>query len=489
MLITMENYFGSFQIARILIWRVLAGIYLVAFISSLNQFPTLLGASGLLPAPEFISHVPFKSAPSLFYLHYSDTFFALICWSGIVLSMLALLGITEKAPWWLIMLAWLTLWTLYLSIVNVGQTFYGFGWESMILEAGFFTAFLGSPRLASSVIPILILRWMLFRTELGAGLIKMRGDACWRDLTCLQYHYETQPMPNPLSWFFHQFPAWFHKASVAFSHIVQLIIPFGLFAPQGIAAVSGLLIILHQLILIISGNYSWLNWLTVVLGLSAFSDSCFHLFSIKTWSATARSLPYKCIIGALALLTIALSIQPTLNLFSKRQLMNFSYNPLHLIGSYGAFGSVTKQRYEIVIEGTTDSVLTPATTWKEYEFKAKPVDPLRRPPQFAPYHLRLDWLMWFLPFSVSVTPQGMHVPGYERWYLRFIYKLLQAEPRTLKLIKKSPFQGEKPQFIRARYYLYRFTNPQERKATGAWWKRSLIGEYMPPVRTENLENI
>ncbi len=207
----METYFGSFQIARILIWRVLAGVYLVAFLSTLNQFPTLLGSHGLLPVPEFIRHVPFRNAPSLFYLHYSDSFLALICWAGILISGLTLLGLTEKGPWWLIMLAWLTLWVLYLSIVNVGQTFYGFGWESMILEAGFFTAFLGSPRLASSVVPILILRWMLFRTELGAGLIKMRGDACWRDLTCLQYHYETQPMPNPLSWFFHQLRLGFKK--------------------------------------------------------------------------------------------------------------------------------------------------------------------------------------------------------------------------------------------------------------------------------------
>lgn len=485
----METYFGSFQIARILIWRVLAGVYFVAFISALNQFPTLLGSSGFLPAPEFIRHVPFKNAPGLFYLHYSDTFLAAICWIGILISSLTLIGITEKGPWWLITIAWLTLWVLYLSIVNVGQTFYGFGWESMILEAGFFASFLGSPRLASSVVPILILRWMLFRTELGAGLIKLRGDTCWRDLTCLQYHYETQPMPNTLSWFFHQLPGWFQKWSVVFSHFVQLIVPFGLFAPQGIAAVSGLLIILHQLILIISGNYSWLNWLTVVLGLSAFSDSFFNLFSVKTWNATMRSLPYNCIIGALALLTIALSIQPTLNLFSKRQLMNFRYNPLHLIGSYGAFGSVTKERYEIVLEGTQDAALTASTIWQEYEFKAKPGDVKRSPPQFAPYHLRLDWLMWFLPFSVQVTPQGLNVPGYERWYLRFVYKLLQAEPRTLKLIKNSPFKKDKPQFIRARYYRYHFTTPQERTATGAWWKRTLIGEYMPPVKAENLQKL
>ncbi len=276
---------------------------------------------------------------------------------------------------------------------------------------------------------------------------------------------------------------------MAFSHIVQLIVPFGLFAPQGIAAFSGLLIIIHQLILIISGNYSWLNWLTVVLGLSAFSDSFFALFSIKAWSGTLRSIPYNCLIGALALLTVALSVQPTLNLFSKRQLMNFSYNPLHLIGSYGAFGSITKERYEIVIEGTMDTALTSSTSWQEYEFKAKPGDIKKRPPQFAPYHLRLDWLMWFLPFSVSVTPQGVNVPGYERWYLRFIRNLLTADSNTLKLIRKSPFKNEAPHYIRARFYHYQFTSTQERRETGAWWRRSLLGEYMPPVKREDLADI
>jgi len=485
----MEAYFGSFQIARILIWRVLAGIYLVAFISALNQFPTLLGSNGLLPAPEFIRHVPFKSSPSLFYLHYSDAFLAAICWIGILISSLTLIGITEKGPWWLITFAWLTLWALYLSIVNVGQTFYSFGWESMILEAGFFAAFLGSSKMATALIPILALRWMLFRTEMGAGLIKLRGDICWRDLTCLIYHHETQPMPNPLSWFFHQLPAPIMKAGVVFSHFVQVIAPFGLFAPQRIAAGAGLLIILHQLILIVGGNYSWLNWLTVVLGLTAFSDSIFSIFSVKTTTPTIRSRIHTGLVYGLGALTLILSIQPTLNFFAERQLMNFSYNRYHLVGSYGAFGSVTKQRYEIVLEGTRDSILSPQTVWKEYEFKAKPGRLDLRPPQFAPYHLRLDWLMWFLPFSVHVTPQGIYKQGYQIWFLRFVRQLLNAHPQTLRLLGKDPFEGMPPHFVRAQFYLYQFTSPEEKSQTGNWWKRQWVDEYMPPVNLKVLREI
>jgi hypothetical protein len=169
--------------------------------------------------------------------------------------------------------------------------------------------------------------------------------------------------------------------------------------------------------------------------------------------------------------------------------MNFNYNPLCLVNSYGAFGSVTQKRYEIIIEGTQDRSVTPQTRWVAYEFKAKPGDVRRMPPQFAPYHLRLDWLMWFLPFSVDVHEDGIAMYGYERWFLRFVEKLLQADPPTLKLLAGDPFQGQKPRFVRARYYLYQFTDADERKKTGAWWKRRFIDEYLPPVTLKDLRSI
>src|SRR5919108_5762128 len=269
----MEAYGDGLWLVRLLFQRGLAAIYLIAFLVALKQFPALLGDRGLLPVPGFTQRVGFREAPSLFHWHYSDRLLATVAWLGIALAGLTLLGIPEQGPLWLSMAVWWLLWALYLSIVNVGQTFYAFGWESMLLEAAFFAAFLGPRHLEPSPVPILILRWMLFRVELGAGLIKLRHDPCWWDLTCLFYHYETQPLPNPLSWYFHRMPKLFHKLSVLFSHFVQLIIPFGLFAPQPVASIAGGLIIFHQLWLIISGNYSWLNWLTVILGITAFSDS------------------------------------------------------------------------------------------------------------------------------------------------------------------------------------------------------------------------
>jgi hypothetical protein len=483
-------YFDDLWIARLLIQRGMAAIYLVAFLAVVRQFKPLLGENGLLPVPVYLQHTTWRESPSLFRWHYSDRLLDIVAWTGLILSIFALAGLTEAGSLWLSIAAWLLLYILYLSITNVGQKFFGFGWESMLLEAGFFTAFLGPSHIQPTVIPIVILRWMLFRTELGAGLIKLRHDPCWRNLTCLYYHYETQPLPNPLSWYFHRIPAPMHRLSALVSHIIQVIVPFALFAPQPVASIAGALIIFHQLVLIVSGNYSWLNWLTVVLGLSAFDDRILSFaIPLHTPSLAARPLGFDVILYLLAAFTVALSIQPALNLISRSQLMNYNYNPFHLVGAYGAFGQVGRERYEIVIEGTSDRVITADTRWREYSFKAKPGDPKRTPPQVAPYHLRLDWLIWFLPFSVVVTGNGIRVPGYSRWFFNFIHRLLTADLALLRLMGNNPFPEHPPAFIRALFYQYRFTTPEEKRQTGEWWNRRLLGTYFPPMSLEMLERL
>ena len=487
---SMHAYFGGLWMSRLLIQRGMATIYLVAFITVVRQFKPLLGENGLLPVPAYLLHTTWREAPSLFRWRYSDRLLGIVAWVGLILSLGALAGLIDAGPAWLSISLWLLLYVLYLSIVNVGQKFFGFGWESMLLEAGFFTAFLGPSHTQPTVIPIVALRWMLFRTELGAGLIKLRHDPCWRELTCLYYHYETQPLPNPLSWYFHRIPAPMHRFSALASHFIQVIVPVALFAPHPAAAIAGALIIFHQLVLIVSGNYSWLNWLTVVLGFSAFDDRILS-FAMPLHAPVlfARPLAFDIVLYLLAALTIALSIRPALNLTSPNQLMNYSYNPFHLVGAYGAFGQVGRERYEIVIEGTSDRVITPTTQWREYAFKAKPGDPMRTPPQIAPYHLRLDWLIWFLPFSVIVTGSGIRVPGYSRWFFNFIHRLLTGNPAILRLMRTNPFPDHPPAFVRALFYQYRFTTAAERRQTGAWWNRKLLGTYLPPMSLETLERL
>jgi len=467
----------DYGLAQFLFQRGLAAIYFVAFLVALNQFRPLLGENGLLPVPQFLRSVTFGQAPSIFYFYYSDKLFQFIAWSGIVLSLTALLGLDGKFPWWGSAALWAILWVFYLSIVNVGQTFYAFGWESLLLETGFLAIFVAVSKNAMPLILILLIRWLLFRLEFGAGLIKLRGDPCWRDFTCLMYHHETQPMPGPLSWFFHNLPPWMHRLETMGNHFFQLLVPWGLFFPQPLPSISAGFIIFSQLWLIFSGNFAWLNWLAIVLAFSGFSNSVLAKFWPREIPISfSLSSPQQVMIVMVAILVMVLSLWPVRNMLSGHQLMNASFNSLHLVNTYGAFGSVTKKRYEIIIEGTEEGILTPETKWREYEFKGKPGDPRRLPRQFAPYHLRLDWLMWFASFSPAEQ---------QHWFLPFIEKLLRNDKAILKLLRKNPFPNSPPHFIRARYYLYQFSTPEERKETGQWWKRELIGEYLPPVSLKN----
>jgi Lipase maturation factor len=462
----------DYWLARLVIERGIGAIYVIAFLVALRQFTPLLGERGLLPVPEFVAYVPFRASPSLFHLRYSDRLLRACAWTGLALGLLVVAGVPDGWPLPLEMLVWAALWGLYLSIVNVGQTFYSFGWETLLLEAGFLAIFLG-PAWTFTPLPLIyLLRWLVFRVEFGAGLIKLRGDECWRDLTCLYYHHETQPMPNPLSWYFHRLPKTLHRAEVLGNHVAQLVVPWFLFAPQPVATVAGLVIVATQSWLVLSGNFSWLNVITIVLACASFDDAALgRVLSIGPASLES-SLPHAVLVIALTLLVLGLSYRPAKNLLSPGQLMNSSFDPLHLVNAYGAFGSVTKKRYEVIIEGTADRDPTSASEWREYEFRAKPGDVMRRPPQYAPYHLRLDWLMWFAAFSS---------PRYHEWFMPLLTKLLEGDRATVALLRRDPFPDGPPRVVRARLWLYRFTTVAERHKTGAWWHRTFVGEYAPAV--------
>ncbi len=469
----------GYWLTRLVVQRSLAALYLVAFLVAANQFRALLGERGLLPIPRFLTWAPFRRAPSLFHLHYSDRFFALTAWTGAVVSAAIMVGAADLVPLWAAMLMWLLLWALYLSIVNVGQLWYGFGWESLLLEAGALAVFLGNARTGPPVLVLWLFRWLVFRVEFGAGLIKLRGDPCWRDLTCLYYHHETQPMPGPLSWFFHHLPKPLHRVEVGANHVAQLVVPVALFTPQPTASVAAGLVIVTQLWLVASGNFAWLNWLTIVLALAAVDGSraADVLGLPKPPPQPAAPLWFEVLVLAFVTGVAVLSYWPARNLFSRGQVMNYSFNRFHLVNAYGAFGSINRIRTEIVVEGTDEPEITPDTVWREYGFKGKPGDPKRLPRQWAPYHLRLDWLMWFA---------GMSSIYAESWFLPFAAKLLHNDRPTLKLLRDNPFPGSPPTHVRARLYEYRFTNWRELRRTGAWWERTLIREYLPPVTLRNL---
>ncbi|MFE7808614.1 lipase maturation factor family protein [Streptomyces sp. NPDC057430] len=458
----------DYWLSRIVFQRGLAGLYVVAFLSAALQFRALIGERGMLPVPEYLRRVEPRRTPSLFHWRYSDRLFATVAWTGAVLALALVAGVGDAVPLAVSMLWWAVLWALYLSIVNVGQTWYGFGWESLLLEAGFLAVFLGNDDTAPPVLVLFLLRWLLFRVEFGAGLIKIRGDRCWRNLTCLYFHHETQPMPGPLSWFFHRLPRPLHRAEVAANHIVQLLVPVLLFTPQPVATVAAGLMVATQLWLVLSGNFAWLNWLTIVLALSAVDGSLL----VGDHPQPDPPVWYVVVVAAVTALVLVRSYRPARNLLSRRQAMNRSYDPFHLVNSYGAFGTVGRIRDEIVVEGTDERVPHAGTVWKEYGFKGKPGDPRRVPRQFAPYHLRLDWLMWFAALS----------PVYARdWFGPFVERLLEGDRDTLRLLRHNPFPDAPPALVRARLYRYRFTTWRELRETGAWWHRTLVREYLPPV--------
>jgi hypothetical protein len=465
------------EFARQVLQRGVAAVYVLAFVSTARQFPALLGEHGLLPVPRFLARV--RSAPTLFRWRYSDRLLAAVCWTGVAVALTLVLGLPQLGPDWLPMVAFLAIWGLYLSIVTVGQTFYGFGWETLLLEAGFTVAFLGSNASPPPRLVLLAVLWLVFRLEFGAGLIKLRGDPAWRDLTALYYHHETQPMPNPLSRTAHLMPWWWHRIEVIGNHVAQLVAPIFLFFPQPIASIAGVVMILTQGWLIVTGNFAWLNALTVVLGCAALGDGV--VSAVLPWIPADQSsgdelpLYWLLMTTAVAALLLVLAIRPARNLMSRNQLMNASFNRWHLGNAYGAFGSVTRHRDEVIIEGS--AVDDPQyADWKEYGFRGKPGDVQRRPRQYAPYHLRLDWLLWFVPLGAAA----------ERWFAVLLLRLLEADPRILRLVREDPFHGQPPALVRVRMFRYRFATRDEHRATGAIWVRRPLYTLVPPVTAAQL---
>lgn len=465
----------DYELARQVLQRGIAAVFVVAFLSTAAQFRPLLGEHGLLPVALILAARHHLRGPSIFRWRYSDNLLIAVAWVGAILGATIVVGLPQAGPPWLPMMVFLILWVLYQSIVNIGQTFYGFGWETLLLEAGFLAAFLGSNATAPPLLVIILFVWLVFRLEFGAGMIKIRGDAVWRDLTALYYHHETQPMPNPVSRFAHHLPKPVHRLEVLGNHFAQLIVPFLLFAPQPIAGAATAIVILTQGWLVITGNFAWLNVITIILAFSAISDPVAHAvvpaIPLDWGSGGSTPIWFTAIVLAVTALFIVLSWWPLRNLFAQRQLMNASFNRWHLANAYGAFGSMTRDRYEVVVEGTDAETPSDAAEWKEYEFKGKPGDVHRMPRQFAPYHLRLDWLMWFLALG---SPDS-------RWFEVFLVRLLEADKPTLRLLRYDPFGGKPPRWVRARVYHYRFTTRTEKKLTGDWWVRDLAGTLARPM--------
>ncbi len=416
-------------VARLVVSRGLALVYVIAFVVAIRQWPALLGDRGLLPVRRHLQRTTWKRSPTLLRIRCGDRWVVGASVLGAFVGAAIVAGLVERAPIPVWIAAWLAMWAIYLSLVNAGQVFYGFGWETLLCEAGFLATFLGPRSVAPPVVILWLFRWLAFRVELGAGLIKLRGDAVL-----------AQPDVHPLP---PRDPAAAQPAELAVPPPSELDAsgrgarqprrparrPVAAVPPPAVAGIGAVVMIVTQCWLLLSGNFSWLNLVTIVIVAAALPGHAGGSTASPTWWV---------VLGlAAAGLIVVLSIRPALNLVSKRQVMNSSFDPLRLVNTYGAFGHVTKRRDELIIEGTRDAVTTPSTQWQPYEFKAKPGDPHRRPRQVAPYHLRLDWLMWFAALG-SPAP----------WLDTLVDRLLHGDAATLRLLGTNPFPDEPPAQIR-----------------------------------------
>ncbi len=490
----------SYHIARWVFIRLLGLIYLLAFLSLVTQILGLIGSNGILPAQSFLNNVDeeigaarFHRLPTLFWLSAGDAVIRWACGGGAALSLLVLWGL---APAPLLFL----LWALYLSVVSVGGDFLSFQWDGLLLETGFLAIFFAplhvKPAIDREAEPPRsvhwLLRWLLFRLMFSSGVVKLlSGDETWRSLRALTFHYETQPLPNAFSWYAHHLSAGFHRFSALSMFAVELLVPFLIFAPRRLRTAAGAVLVSLQIIIALTGNYCFFNFLAIALCLLLIDDSSWG----RMWSRlrsgfgrkvsrgllpSSRPAPQpglspswpKWFLGPLAGVIFTLTLMITTLRYglplpwpTPLKQVYFLLAPFHSLNNYGLFAVMTSTRDEIIMEGSNDGKI-----WLPYEFKHKPGDLRRRPTQVAPHQPRLDWQMWFA---------ALGRPQENPWFMNFSFRLLQGSPEVLALLKTNPFPSAPPRYLRAVVYDYRFSDPAARKKEGVWWRRELKGLYCP----------
>jgi hypothetical protein len=485
---------SRYDLVRWLFLRALGLTYLVAFVSLLVQVRGLIGSRGILPAGALMDAARayfdaaslgidrYRVLPTLGWISASDLSLVVQCAGGAVAAAFVTAGLLEGPC---LALCWL----LYLSLVTLGQAFLGFQWDNLLLEAGLIALGAGAwsslragvaGRSAPSGAVVWLYRWLAFRLMFESGCVKiLSGDVTWRGLTALTFHYETQPLPTWIGWYASQLPVWFQKASCAGVLAIELAAPFLVFAPRRLRMVGGLVMAAFQVLILLTGNYTFFNYLTLAIFLWLADDAALRRVVPKALVARVSAVGSRhspsiarrvAPLLAAAVLTIA-SLVPLFGIFGARPVwlapavsLARQVAPFRSVNGYGLFAVMTTSRPEIRVEGSDDGV-----TWRTYGFKYKPGDVTARPRFVAPYQPRLDWQMWFAALGTArATP----------WFVNFCERLLQGSPDVLALLASNPFPDHPPRYIRAELDDYTFTDLATHHATGAWWKVTPKGEYL-----------
>jgi predicted DCC family thiol-disulfide oxidoreductase YuxK len=496
--------------------RALGVIYLIAFVSLWVQVNGLIGGDGVSPVNQFLPAVhaqlgkdAYALLPTLCWFSTSNAFLHFLCGGGVVLSALLIFGIAPA-------LSLVALFAFYLSLTIAGQTFLSFQWDVLLLETGFLSIFLAPWRLwpreliclpgslpPATAAPVsraglFLLKFLLFKLMLMSGVVKLTsGDDCWWNLTALDYHYWSQPLPTVFAWWADKSPEWFKHFSVAFCLGVEIIVPFFIWGPRRPRLIAAGLMIFLQFATAITGNYCFFNLLTIALCLLLIDDAAVGIPRLREAVGTptngapsprragyGRALPIRlCSYVAIAVIVVTLPINSWLILSAFRPrnrpphalaTVYEQLEALRIVNGYGLFRVMTKDRCEIVLEGSTDGL-----EWLPYEFKWKPGDVKRAPGWCAPHQPRLDWQMWFA---------ALESPQENPWFFGLIVRLLQGSQDVNRLLAHNPFPEKPPRYIRGMFYRYRFTTVSELRQTGARWKRQELREYLPTVSLDQLRN-
>ena len=471
--------------ARRLFLHALGVIYLIAFLSFWFQADGLIGTGGILPLPRFFEAAQaelggqaWRTLPTLCWFNSSNAFLHLLCGMGVAFSVLLIIGIVP-------VLGLVLLFVLYLSLTIAGQTFFSFQWDILLLETGFLAIFLApwrwwmrGDRLTPVARPALfLLQFLLFKLMLMSGVVKLTsGDPSWWNLSALDYHYWTQPLPTVLGWWADHSPEWVRHFSTAATLVIEILLPILIWFPRRLRLLAAGLFVLVQIVIGLTGNYTFFNLLTIALCLLLIDDAVWprsaSLTSI-TPPASNRGWSFWPAV-AVIVLTMPLNAFLIFNGFlpgapwpAAIERLYGVVAPLQIVNGYGLFRVMTKDRPEIMIEGSEDGI-----EWKPYVFKWKP-GPLERMPAFVePHQPRLDWQMWFAALSdVRQNP----------WFFGLAFRLLENAPDVTRLLGKNPFPDKPPRYIRAELYRYRFSTLGERRQSGRWWEREDLREYLSTV--------
>jgi predicted DCC family thiol-disulfide oxidoreductase YuxK len=458
--------------------RLLGLIFFAAFFSFGTQALALIGSQGIVSVSNFmdmvssqVGAIKYWFIPMVFWLDGSDTFIQGVCWGGAALSLLFTCNIFPR-------ISLFCMYILYLSLCYAGQIFMTFQWDLFLLETSVVAFYLiGTTRQTG----ILLTRWLLFRFIFAGGLVKIYSyDPTWRSLTALSYYFNTAPLPTPLAWYAHHLPAAFLKVSTFSALFIEIVMPFLIFFPRKLRFIAGFAILFMQTLITLTGNYNFFNLLTMSLCLTLFDDQAMRWLLPKRFMAwlqprvvskppTRRVAVFA---NTVAIFLIFVSVAQFHERFSgpltlSISIVTHSIDPLRIVNGYGPFAVMTTERMEIIFEGSADGIY-----WAEYGFKYKPGDVNRRPPWNIPHQPRVDWQMWFAALgTINQNP----------WMLSFIHGLLLNSPAIVGLLEYNPFPDKPPLYVRGLFYRYRFTTPEEKAKTGAWWEREYVQDYFPPV--------